>query len=355
MNQTTLGKGCINGHYYEAGSSASVSAMAYENHNGSVDIYRADDRTLIRSIRLDDYQLSAVIPSVPVELCAHDGAVFQPHDRQFRWQSLRTGKQSWMARLESNRLSVMAVAVLLPLLLWWLITDVVPNTAEKAVDFLPRALVEQLDSQAFAALDKTFLEDTQLDPEKQSAIAALWQSTMKELSLPSDSYHLHFRLSDAFGANAFALPGGTVVVTDGLVELLSDNEDALLSVLLHEIAHVEHQHALRILARSTATTLFFSVFLGDVEGAGELIIGASTSLLNNAFSRDMERDADDYSMRQLQRLGKSPEAFANAMEALLSKHGDDGDDSPVMRYLSTHPSIKERIEKARALSQLNTP
>ncbi|MEJ2445529.1 MAG: DUF898 family protein [Exilibacterium sp.] len=164
------------------------------------------------------------------------------------------------------------------------------------------------------------------------------------------------------------------IVTDDLVKLLEQNPDAILSVLLHEIGHVEHQHSLKLVAQSMATSVFF----GDIEGAGEIIIGAGSSLLQNAFSRDMEAEADEFAFSRLIELGISPAVFADALQALIhatnragssavgaqSKEPEQAetpsqsegkstgtsaeDNEPtLLEYLSTHPLSRDRIETAR--------
>ena len=153
--------------------------------------------------------------------------------------------------------------------------------------------------------------------------------------------------SDFFGANAFALPDGTVVMTDQLVSLLKDNPDAILAVLLHEIGHVEGQHSVRLIAQSLGATLVIGIVFGNPEGVADLLLGSGSVLLQNAFSRDMEREADQFAIAKLTELGKSPQAFADAMSALLAKHSDEADtSSSLLKYLSTHPDTRERIEQA---------
>jgi len=197
---------------------------------------------------------------------------------------------------------------------------------------------------------------------------------LQELELDPSRYQLLFRASDSIGANAFALPNGTVIVTDELVELLDEKPQAMLSILLHEIGHVEHRHSLKLVGRSLSTSIVFAVFLGDIEGMGELLLGAGSSLLSSAFSREMETEADEYSFDKLEQLGISPAVFADAMEALQSLSFEVKDESQFQpgeefggadsepqdappeveegfsgpgKYLNSHPATKERIKAAR--------
>jgi Zn-dependent protease with chaperone function len=174
------------------------------------------------------------------------------------------------------------------------------------------------------------------------------------------------------GANAMALPDGSIIVTDDIVTLMEQDPNALIAVLLHEIGHVEHQHSLKMVAQTTATTMLFAMMFGDINGAGELILGAGTGLLQTAFSRDMEREADEFSHQNLPKFDISPAAFADAMTLLVNSHSaafastddEDGTDEESsgeknnseianslnhwLQYLSTHPDTQERIDTARS-------
>lgn len=124
-------------------------------------------------------------------------------------------------------------------------------------------------------------------------------------------------------------------------------------MLLHEIGHVEGQHSVRLIAQSLGAALVFGILFGDPEGIADLLLGSGSVMLQSAFSRDMEREADQFAVEQLKVLGKSPSAFADAMSALLNERStDDHGTSTLLKYLSTHPDTRERIEQAR---QHDTP
>ena len=261
-------------------------------------------------------------------------------------------------------------------MLYALVKQGIPALADASVDYIPAAAVRAMSTQALYLLDHSQLQDSQLSPQQQASVQRRWQQLIASLEQPSAHYRLHFR--DAkLGANAMALPDGRIILTDDLVRLMSDHPEALSAVLLHEIGHIEGQHSLQLIARSTAHTLLFSMLLGNLEGLGEFTLGAGSLLLQNAFSRDMERQADAYAHQQLRRLGLSANHFAEAM-ALLSKsshhhhhqgegEGDNAadqqaDQKPSEQHLkawlsevlaqglelfASHPAIEERIERAQ--------
>jgi Zn-dependent protease with chaperone function len=118
------------------------------------------------------------------------------------------------------------------------------------------------------------------------------------------------------------------------------------AVLAHEIGHVAHRHTTRHLLQSSFMALGSVLLLGDVSAVAGLAATVPTVLLHNAYSRDFEREADRFAFDLLQRAGRSPREFAQALTRLedaASRHG--GSDVP--SFVSTHPSTKERVRAAR--------
>jgi Zn-dependent protease with chaperone function len=335
------------GQFQRGGSSALYAAVATITPDGKLTIVSAIDNTELDSAESGDYRFGSVIPGLSVELQLRNGALFIPDNHNFRWPQL-SGKAITAAKLESHKLSIVAALVLSPLLLWWIIVDLMPMLASAAVPMVPYSIKQQMGQQTFYTLQKTALDPTELSTAEQAEVNQVWQTARQKLSLNYQDYELHLYKSDFFGANAFALPDGTVIITDKLVKLLKDNPDAILAVLLHEIGHVENQHSVRLVAQSLGATLVISVFFGNPEGIADLLLGSGSALLQNAFSRDMEREADQFALMQLKALDKKPKAFADAMSALLEKHnGNTKESSELLKYFSTHPDTRERIERAK--------
>ena len=224
----------------------------------------------------------------------------------------------------------------------------IPALAQTTVEWLPVQVSQQVGQHTLQVLDSLHFEPSSLPLPQQQQLRVHWQQVLERLQLEPAQYPLIFRTGD-MGANAFALPDGTVLVTDQMVDLTASDVDALIAVMLHEIGHVEYQHGMQLMARSAATSVLFGLLFGDIEGSSELLLGAGTGLLENAFSREMERQADDFAIARLQQLGRSPLDFARAMRLLMASHAGDplSTDQPGwQQYLSSHPATLERIEAA---------
>ncbi|MEH6445692.1 MAG: M48 family metallopeptidase [Oceanospirillaceae bacterium] len=289
----------------------------------------------------------SAIPGVPMEIIFTDGSKFVANDSNDRL-ALFSNKAE---KLEKNRALAFACILIIPCFVWYFITIGMPAFVANSVKYLPDSVAQEMGDQSFYLIKEAFLEPSELSLKKQREVKQLWQLTLKNLDLPINKYKLHIFQSDYFSANAFALPNGTVVVTDDLLLLLKDNSDALLAILLHEIGHVERQHSLRLVAQSISNTIIISVFLGDMEGFAEGLIGVGAAVIQNTFSREMETEADDYALQKLGQLGKSPTSFAQALQSLMdlqskSDRSIKSDKNSILRYMSTHPAIEERINKA---------
>jgi predicted Zn-dependent protease len=139
--------------------------------------------------------------------------------------------------------------------------------------------------------------------------------------------------------NAFAAPGGAVVVTSGLLRKLGSPQE-LAAVLAHELAHVRARHSLRGLLRQAGLRLLLALVAGDASSlAGSLHVAGGLGGL--AYSRAFEREADDAAVRSLARLGLTPGALAGALES-IRRAGPSGAE---VGFLSTHPATAERVAR----------
>ena len=166
-----------------------------------------------------------------------------------------------------------------------------------------------------------------------------------------------FNVTDDIEATAFALPGGYVYVTRGLLALLN-SEDELAGVLGHEMAHVLERHAARRAGAATPFALLFGVpagllgavspvLGGIVEGTGELASG----MVLASYSRDQERDADRRGIVLAAQAGWDPAALASFLYTLEREEALAGHDPNRPGFFATHPATPERVEKVRAAAR----
>lgn len=310
-------------------------------------VYHQKDDELLYAINHKDITASAKLIGVPRELVLPDKALLQvEHAEQIdNWVDHKQGTKNRVAKLEDSRSAVLLSLLLVPLTLIATFKYVIPVLAITFSDWVPEDVVEIASDHTLITLDKSILDESQLPVETQQEYVDYWHQLIERLGLAPQSFDIQFRYSEEFGPNAFALPNGTMVITDQLVELVDEDIDLLTAILLHEIGHVQHKHSMRLIAETLGTTLVINFVFGDVSALIELFGGFSSTVIQNQFSQDLEREADHFALTHLEQLGLSKESFALAMESLATLSGKD--DSQLDKLLSSHPSIKERIENAR--------
>ncbi|MBI3945925.1 MAG: M48 family metalloprotease [Armatimonadetes bacterium] len=160
-----------------------------------------------------------------------------------------------------------------------------------------------------------------------------------------DARRFSFKILDADDVNAFALPGGYVYVTRGLLRFI-DSEDELATVLGHEIAHVTSHHGSKQLKRdlllSLALTLLRAHLPETVATVGEM----GSVLYALRYSRGDERQADALGIQKAARAGFDPAAMVGFLRKLAER--EKRQPSRFEIYFMTHPPTAERLERATA-------
>lgn len=220
----------------------------------------------------------------------------------------------------------------------------VPWLAERVAASLPPEIVYELGSGTLDTLDQLLFEPSELDESRKVHVAGLLERMQPdEPELPLE---LAFRKAKM--PNAFALPDGTIVVTDEFVTLAKSDEE-VMAVLAHEIGHVKHRHTLRLALENSAIGLIVFVYLGDASQLAGVVAGLPTILAHAHYSQAHETEADSYALVYLRKKGLPTGAFADILERMeQSVRGPGAEESPEMlRYLESHPGTQERMRRFR--------
>jgi len=147
--------------------------------------------------------------------------------------------------------------------------------------------------------------------------------------------------------NAFATPGGHIYVYTGLIKYL-DKEDDLAGVLGHEIAHSDQRHSIRQLQKVYGVQILLSIALGNNPSQlAQIAAGLAGNLGTLKFSRDHEKEADDYSVLYLAQTKYQ----CNAAYSFFQKLLDEQKAGQVPQFLSTHPAPEERVDDINKKAQ----
>jgi predicted Zn-dependent protease len=182
------------------------------------------------------------------------------------------------------------------------------------------------------------------DPERQLRIDEITATLVA--TLPPPRYPFQVTVVDQPMVNAFAAPGGFIVIFRGLLDR-TDSAEELAGVLAHEIQHVLHRDATRAILRQTSTGILLAALLGDVSGVVAFGVESARALGDLRHSREAEREADREGMRMLHAAAVDPGgmlAFFRGMQKL------EGATPAAAQYLSTHPPAGDRLQALTALA-----
>jgi predicted Zn-dependent protease len=139
--------------------------------------------------------------------------------------------------------------------------------------------------------------------------------------------------------NAFAIPGGHIVVYDAILDQMKTPEE-LAALLGHEASHIALRHSLRNVFRSMARQMFIAIIAGDQSGIVSVVVNNADALKGLQYSRSLETEADDNGLQLMEKSNINPQGMRRLMQ-MLQKESGAGEPSA---FLSTHPVFKDRIQ-----------
>lgn len=264
------------------------------------------------------------------------------------WTAQLGHRDTWVVRAQQSWRGVLAAFLLLIVVGAGMYQWALPWAARGITAVVPHRVDALIGEQVLESLDDSLLQPSALSAQEQERIRQAF-TRMVRMAHPEDSppWQLEFRQGrdERLGPNALALPGGTIVLTDELVRLVPDNDDAVLGVLGHEFGHVRLRHAMRQLVQVSAIGFVVSAAFGDY---GTLISSAPVLLATLGYSRDAEREADAESLRLMRIAGIPPRAMADFFEAIqhwqqARQRGGKDDADFIGLAFSSHPATAERM------------
>ena len=237
-----------------------------------------------------------------------------------------------------KRLKQLGWVVGICVLLIWFGQLAVSLMVRSLVARIPPAVEQKLGDDGLEELRDimVFSEDAKRVAHLQALAAPLTSTLSNRFS------NFKFYIIESDDPNAFALPGGHLAVTTGLLQA-SDRPEQILGTLAHEVAHVTKQHGIRQVIASAGPFVVFRVFMGG-SGAGRLVGEASEALVSSGFSREYETEADEEGWRFLVAANIDPRGMTETFQRLHEYEvALGGTDMP--QAFSTHPAIEKRIER----------
>lgn len=258
------------------------------------------------------------------------------------------------SRRGRGRPFLLATSVLaVPLFLFGLWRMGIPALADHVADRVPVAWEEKLGDRILPEFQKGTTRPKP-NPKRQKPLRTLVRRLMS--TVPNARYHPRVHIHPGKIVNALALPGGHIIVFQGLLNL-ADSPEELAGVLAHEIQHVLLRHSTRGIIRSMASSMLLTLMLGDVNGVMQAVLHFAGNLEGLRHSREMERKADREGMKMILAAKIDPAGMVRIFEKLRAEEeklsGGVKENSPETspaswpEYLSTHPSGSDRARELK--------
>lgn len=227
----------------------------------------------------------------------------------------------------------------------------VPALAGRIVPFIPYAVDQQLGAGVKTTLTRQLANGAECQPDQAASDAFATLTERLVDNAPGLQGQVDITILPSKLQNAFALPGGHIMILSGLLES-SQTPDELAGVIAHELGHVAERHSMRKLVTESGMYILLGAVLGDFSGS-TVIIAGSRAVLSAGYSRDAERAADDYAIAVMQQSGGDPAGLATILERIASLKLP-----PALGFLSSHPHTEERAadirDKSESLNQGST-
>ena len=364
----------IKGKYFEEGSAAQAEA-ALHLMEGAYHLDVVDGPSFIGATK--GIKISDRLGNVERTLTLEDGAVFVTKDNDSVDHFFKHHNQvnSFIHFLESRMAFVVIALIATIAISVVFFRSGVPWMGEKIAHALPHKTNELIATETFKFLDSYIFEESTVDEGTQAQIRQRFFDVLVPLDARNGeiNYKVHFRKwgdKDKEIPNALALPSGDIILTDKFVEL-TEHQNQIDAVLLHEMGHIVHRHSLEMVVQTTLLTVMLSMIAGDASGFVDVGLGVGSLLVTSSYVREHETEADVYAFEYMLKAGIDPQSFSdimNKMDAYINKmkkscEDDDcnysaaenknkekSNEGSILDYLASHPSTAERVARAKKFS-----
>jgi predicted Zn-dependent protease len=209
----------------------------------------------------------------------------------------------------------------------------IPFASEKIAGKLPKEYEIKLGDAVYGSM----VEQAKVDTLKSAFINRFF----KELHYPSH-YPIRITVVKEEVVNAFALPGGNIVVYEGIINRMEDYEE-LAALLSHEFSHVQLRHTTKNMVSSLSGYLLISLLVGDAGGLAAVIAENANRIKQLGYSRELEQEADREGIKLMRQSHIDIEGMKHLFEKLKKEEAKAGNMPPA--FLSSHPLTDSRIEQ----------
>lgn len=242
--------------------------------------------------------------------------------------------------LKGNSLKIVFYGILslISVLLIYLFV-VAPYIAVKIVDIIPQKQEIFIGEKMYESIEKF----SDVDEDLSLSLNEFYRETNFKSEYPVEIIYVDEPL-----VNAYAVPGGKIIVYRGLIKKMDDWKQ-LAGLMAHELAHVQKRHSLKSLSRSLSIYLAVSVLTTDLSGASTVLIDNAFKLNELSHSRSFEKEADNIGFDYMTENNIDPVGMVGLFEKIEKEESMlvNEKSKKILRYVSTHPLTEDRINNLK--------
>lgn len=323
------------GRFYNATiflSSITLSIRFVDENNQSNDVY-----WLAEDIVSIEEQLSASVLQYKnregraERLVIRDPELLQAIKKHFSHHRFAGGWKHHLLGNTRNKL-FLAFSVLIALILagyFWF----VPWLGERIADNISKDWEISMGKK----MNESILSQYKVDTNRTHLINLFFKELYYDIHYP-----VTITVVDSKELNAFAVPGGPIVVYRAILEKMSKPEE-LAALLSHEASHIELRHSLKNIFRSMARKMFLMMIVGNESGLAGFLVDNADNLKGLEYSRSLETEADNHGISLMNTAKIDPVGMIGLIEILQ----EETKEKEPSAFLSTHPVFKKRIENIK--------
>ncbi|MCW9004317.1 MAG: M48 family metallopeptidase [Gammaproteobacteria bacterium] len=345
----------IKGIYFDGKTSDKKEVLLTYDDTGRITF----SGVALAPIAFDVLTISSRIGNTPRYISLPTGAQFETEDNDAVDQMVKRfstgGRVFSIHYLESTRSIIISTILFVVLFAWLFIQYGIPHFSRQLADMLPEEATRVLGQGVLDAMDDHWFDESELAVDRQAVLQDLFKN-LADKTRPGKVMKLEFRKGGLLKANAFALPDGTIVFTDELIQLAKDDME-IAAIMLHEMGHLENRDSVRSAIQQFSLAMFVMVVTGDVSTSSSVITAIPFMLVRAGYSQEMEWQADSYAYDYMKLNNMDTNHFANIMASLEASHNKSEKEVPqndgesIKDYFSSHPASNERIKRFRTSSQ----
>ena len=325
------------GQFFASGAARHVPARLVADGE-ALAVLGEDGATLSRAPRAG-VAVSSRLGALKRRLTFPEG-IFETADND-AIDALTRRKGGWLHVLERSwPIVAVSVACAAAAAAWFIIYGA-PIAAGVLARATPPGVARFMTDQAMGTLDAHVLDPTRLPADRQRFFQARFAAMAKA---KGGSYQLLLRNASLIGPNAFALPDGRIVLTDQLAVMIKDPQE-IDGVFGHEMAHVARRHVLQRVYQASLVPAVLVFITGDPSQVSHFATILPGVLLQSAWSRQFEQQADDDAAALLKSQHEDPGKLADVLERITAKVCAGGDCGP--NWLGSHPATNARAARLR--------